>query len=140
MHSTLCFLNFRKNKNTFNSNIALNFLDLKMQKYYSIVPIIQSPMSFIEKKGVQCKTYWYLANSNARLKMSHTTNRCELTSSKATGQKCREVGLLSVRQPVSGSSDSLSAPWVCLLLDGGVRGEKKTVEFSNSKEIQGEIF
>lgn len=30
MHSTLCFLNFRKNKNTFNSNIALNFLDLKM--------------------------------------------------------------------------------------------------------------
>lgn len=81
---------------------------------------------------MQHKTYWYLAKSNARLKISHTTSRCELTSSKATGQKCREVGLLSVRQPVSGSSDSFSAPWVCLLLnrEGGKESGEKRKQYS----------
>lgn len=39
--------------------------------------------------------------------------------------------MLSVRQPVSGSSDSFSAPWVCLLLNRG-RGEsgEKRKEYS----------
>lgn len=131
MHSISFFFFFQilgktKKTVTMQTFVCFKSVHLKMQKYYSVAPIIERPLPFVEKKGIQRKTYWYLANSNARLKISHTTSRWELTSSKATGQKCREVGLLSDRQPVSGSSDSFRAPWVCLLLKRvGELGEKR---------------